>query len=64
MCLFRKCDESVIETKEYPSIVDRMRESMKTDGSVWVSSDDFLKPRVTTIKCAACGRIRIDERRV
>lgn len=63
MCLFRKCDETIIETKEYPSMMEKAG-ALGWKITAGLISEDFVKQRVTTIKCAACGRIRIDQRSV
>jgi hypothetical protein len=66
MCLFRRCDETVIETKEYPSLVERVRTHLPEVEiqSVWISPEDYRHSRVDTIKCNACGRVRIEQRDV
>lgn len=65
MCLFRKCNETVIETKEYPSVIERLKSLAAERFTVNNPSASLVRRKlVTTIKCSACGRIRIDERSV
>jgi hypothetical protein len=65
MCLFRKCDEQIIETKEYPSLIDRLKAAAATRFTIDnPKHSELTVERVTTIKCNACGRIRIDQRSV